>query len=92
MRWENPPAARPGRHASTKTQAEKDADELRKHPGEWALVEKDAHAAKAYQVKAGKVKAYQPAGAFEAVIRSTPKHSKDRGRLYIRYVGEEPES
>lgn len=64
------------------------AQTLRDRPGEWARVERPYQyaAAKkyAYRICIGGIKAFSPAGDFEAV------HRQDQGRYYVyaRYLGD----
>lgn len=84
LRFEDPPkrAYRP-----RKTKHERIAEKLTNRPGQWALIDNYASVASvnsmAYMVRNGKIKAYQPAGSFEAVARTADgKH-----RMWARYVG-----
>lgn len=91
IKWETPPEPRRGRQPDTRSDDQKFADQLRKHPGDWAVFREDANSSIAFQVKTGKVAAFRPAGAFEAVCRGiTPGGS--RGRIYVRFVGTEDAS
>jgi hypothetical protein len=63
---------------------EKVADELRNHPGTWALVADDALSAYVSQIKNGRLTAFRPAGSFDARVRNG---NGVRGNLYIRYTG-----
>jgi hypothetical protein len=62
------------------------AEELRARPGEWAVVQRKtstARAASAAQaIRTGRLRAYAPAGAFEAKSRKVG----DEYRVYARYV------
>lgn len=66
------------------------AEQLRQRPGEWALCLREV-AVNANAIHSGKIKAFQPAGAFTARTVQTHKRD-DRARplidLYIKYVGE----
>lgn len=64
---------------------------LRERPGEWALVLRGIHSSYATQVRRGKLAAFQPPGAFEAVsTKSTVTNDgKPTNDLYIKYVGHE---
>lgn len=88
IKWATPPQPNRGRPADTRTEAQKFADELRKHPGAWAIWREDANSSLAYQVKTGQVAAFRPAGAFEAVCRATQAGNKSRGTIYVRYTGD----
>ena len=84
MKWQTPPEPRRGRRPDTRTNDEKFADELRKHPGDWAVWREGVNSSLAFQVKSGKVSAFRPAGAFEAVSRAL---ENNRGTIYVRFVG-----
>jgi hypothetical protein len=82
--WEDPPESR-GRGSRTAWKAE--AAMLRRAPGKWARVSektgKDAYGAAqtlAYNIRRGKLRAFQPAGDFEARASG--------GVVWVRFVGE----
>lgn len=84
IRFEEPPAKSA---SATKTKHQKIVEKLVKRPGEWALIAAYTTPASmnsmAYVIRRGGLKAYEPAGAFEAVARTTDgKH-----RVWARYVG-----
>jgi len=87
--WEDPPQDRRshyGRHA-------KIAAELKAHPGQWAKIMTDANVSHTALIKNGGVKAYQPAGSFEAVARnSRTVDGRTRCDVYARYIGNGPGS
>jgi hypothetical protein len=64
------------------------AEQLRARPNEWALCLRDV-ASPSANIRKGRIKAFQPAGAFEARTVQTHRFD-DRGRplvdLYIRYT------
>jgi hypothetical protein len=67
------------------------AEQLKQRPGEWALCLRDI-SIQPRQISGGRVKAFRPAGAFQA--RTVQTHRRDdMGRplvdLYIKYVGKE---
>lgn len=62
------------------------ARQLRKNPGKWALIMKDANVATPNSIKKGVLVAFRPEGAFEAVSRVNGR--KGRVAVYARYVGE----
>lgn len=64
---------------------EEEAAELRGRPGEWALIADSAASSMASNIKYGTLKAFRPAGTFEAVCR---KQKHGYGEIYARYVGE----
>jgi hypothetical protein len=91
IKWATPPEPNRGRPADTRTDNEKFADALRKHPGDWAIWRDDANSSLAYQIKTGQVAAFRPARTFEAVCRSTGPGSGSRGTVYVRYIGNQTE-
>ena len=84
--WEGPPAsARGGRHA--KYEHLWIAEALRGRPGDWALILEDVPATIAHQIKRGILKAYRPAGSFEARTVSVDVSKGRAAKIYARYVG-----
>lgn len=86
IRWEDPPAPRSKPPRPWRWVAE--AAELREHPGRWARLTTDSAnlrsaAAMAHNIRAGLLRAFQPAGAFEAVARGD--------EVWVRYVGHDEE-
>jgi hypothetical protein len=84
IRWEDPPEDARGANVTDRWQAI--AEELRAHPGQWAVVlESTAGPCGGWvnRIRVGK-SAFKPAGAFEAVGRSEGK----KARVYARYVGD----
>lgn len=81
MKFETPPRERGD------SKWVKEAIELRERPGEWAVLHtsKSAQlsAAAARTIRVAKVKAWQPAGSFEAIARTVDGEH----RVYARYVG-----
>lgn len=66
------------------------AEQLKQHPGQWALCLRGIYA-QATSINRGMVNAFKPAGTFQA--RVVPDGGKDeKGRatvdLYIRYLGD----
>ncbi|MER7507985.1 hypothetical protein ABTX82_06400 [Streptomyces lavendulae] len=61
---------------------------LRERPGDWAHISdhdlKSRAANLAYRIRQGKIRAFRPAGAFEATSRKTGEAS---GAVWARYVG-----
>ena len=61
------------------------ARELRTRPGAWAQIPPDVHGrnprARVAQINRGTIKAFRPAGAYEAKMASN--------RLWVRYVGKQ---
>ena len=74
-------SGRSGRGPSRKHMAI--ADELRKSPGQWAMVMEAKTGQLASRISAGEITAYAPKGAFEAFSRAG-----DNGlyRIYARFV------
>ncbi|MEU9599764.1 hypothetical protein AB0E06_23490 [Streptomyces sp. NPDC048109] len=78
--FENPPPPR-----GTNAENEDIAEKLRTRPREWARIGAFSNADMlAANIKRGRPKAYEPAGAFEAVSRRVGQE----WLLYVRYVGE----
>lgn len=84
MKWQEPP---PSARADRATKYDAVALQLRQHPKRWALIiENNKSTSTAADIKNGRMKAFQPAGAFEAVNRQT---SPGRWSLYARYIGDD---
>lgn len=87
LKWEDPPPSNQGPRGKWGAVAA----ELKAHPGKWALIaEGIKHASTVSNgVKTGKIKAFEPAGEFEATTRSTtPKDGGPRVfDVYARYIG-----
>ncbi|MFD8023702.1 hypothetical protein ACFV6G_25170 [Streptomyces lavendulae] len=70
------------------TEAGRTARALRERPGDWAHIsdhdQKSQAANLAYRIRQGKLRAFRPAGAFEATSRTTDGTS---GAVWARYVG-----
>jgi hypothetical protein len=83
IRWEAPP---PGSQRGRGHRVDHDtiAVELRSRPGEWGLLPASA-TGMAGQIRRGDIRAYRPAGTFEAVRRDDATGIK----VWARYVGEE---
>lgn len=85
MKWEDPPGAKRGEGAQGKHIII--AAELRGRPGAWARVatyrNQRTAGSIAYGIRKGIQRAYEPAGAFEAVSRS----DSEGYQVYARYVG-----
>lgn len=65
------------------------ADTCRASEGVWFHAENQSPAA-ANNIESGRLAAFRPVGAWEAVMREVKVVSgKRRGDLYVRYVGEE---
>lgn len=85
IEWKNPPA--PKGRGNTNQEYEKIAAELRKHPGQWALVAHDIPTSKVGNIKHGLYAAFRPAGAFEACSRGVTPNKNRAAELYVRYIG-----
>jgi hypothetical protein len=92
LRFEAPPAAERS-NGNAAAQYTEEAAQLKARPGEWAVLKEftgEGSGARsgawrlASRVKKGEIKAFAPAGSFEAVTRSNG-HSK----VYVRYVAGE---
>lgn len=89
VRWEDPS---PRNHTDVAASWQPVADELRAHPGQWALVRETSllnAGVQASYIKSGKGP-FEPRGAFEArqrTYRAQPG-AQGVGRIYARYVGE----
>lgn len=85
IRWEEPPPPSPGGPGVTKQVIAHEfvAVQLRTRPGEWALIVDDyPHASVASLITRGKIRAYAPAGTYQAVARMVDGTQ----RIYARYV------
>jgi len=80
--WEKP-TPRLGRPPSANYSAL--AEELKKNPGEWALVGENLSISIGSHISSGRIKAFQPAGAFEGTIRGV--EGSRAKKIYARYVG-----
>lgn len=89
IRFEEPPLHRGGNRNGGRENPKyrADAAALMSRPGEWAIVHAGGRRSLAdglaYQIKSGKIAAYRPAGAFEAMARTVDGEY----RTYARYVG-----
>lgn len=77
--WEDPPEGRRTRGAVPHKEI---TAELRAKPGEWARIPELGAAGYVDAINTGRVRAYQPAGSYEAIQR--------RGQIYVRYLGGPP--
>jgi hypothetical protein len=64
------------------------AKQLRARPHEWARILRNVNPESCRAIKTGRSAAYRPVGAYEAVLRRNPEHSKYD--VWARYVGEQP--
>ncbi len=85
FRWENPPPDAKGRNGKSLITHELIASRLRGRPGHWALIHTtSAPSAIPRNITLGRIRAYAPAGTFQAVSRRVG----DEFRIYVRFVGE----
>lgn len=59
------------------------AEYARRHSGEWCLVSDDQPAGQVQHVRTARLRAFQPAGSFEAMMRGG---NGLRGPLLIRHI------
>lgn len=91
IRWEQPP---PRTRASGRLDWQPVAEELRRHPGRWALVwecsRRDADERRARGLSSGittaTLTAFRPAGSFNSSTRMSDSDVK----VYAVYLGDEP--
>lgn len=82
MKWETP---KPTRGRKPLVDYAGIADELKKNPGEWAVVGENMPISLGSNISSGRIKAFQPAGAFEGTIRG---QSNGRAvKVFARFVG-----
>lgn len=84
IEWAEPPATKAGGGRSG-GKHRKIADQLREHPGKWALIGRSMAPSMVTQIRKGLIAPYAPAGSFEAVGRN---YVDKRCDLYVRFVGE----
>jgi hypothetical protein len=85
LKWEEPPQQLLGRG---RTNWREIADALKSNPEQWAVVAENVSASTGTHIRYGRLKAFEPAGAFEA--RVSGARADDSGRaskVYARYVG-----
>jgi hypothetical protein len=92
LRWADPPPAIKGgareRHYYSPWGVL--ARQLRGEPGRWAVIHEGSRM-EAFSIhaiiRAGKVKCFEPRGAFESCTRSMPSGDARIYEVYARYVG-----
>lgn len=88
LQWTEPKQKNNSGGAPVKWQAE--AQELRSRQGEWAIIQVCETQGSASAFRAGialaRLKAFEPAGSFEAAAR---KNESGTFSVYARYVGEQ---
>lgn len=88
LRWQEPPARENSRSVSTRSKYQPVVDMLKQYPGRWALLMGAHQQPMATFIKQGKVKGFEPAGAFEATARKGRiVNGKKKWDIYVRYVG-----
>lgn len=89
-----PPRYRPG--AGRPARYLPEAAELRKKPGQWAVLcvqpSQNKASCMAHQIRTGGLVAFEPAGAFQAMARTVDVRHADGSRakerrVYARYIG-----
>ena len=83
VKFQDPPKTTGGRGSRGKHL--EIASELRGRPGEWALVMEGVAGSSPTMIRTGAIRAYTPAGAFDATARKRPDGKFD---VYARFVGE----
>ena len=83
--WQDPPA--PANGPGSGGSMQQFAEALKENPGEWALDPTGPfkNQPNVSNINGGRLKAFLPAGSFEAVGRKREDGQSDR---YVRYVGE----
>ncbi|MYT30490.1 MULTISPECIES: hypothetical protein [unclassified Streptomyces] len=81
-----PPAAH-----TTNTRHARIVAQLVNNPGKWAVIGRYGSAASArstaLNIRTGKLAAYTPAGAFDAVARTVHSGDESEFRVYARFIG-----
>jgi len=85
MKWEEPPQQLLGRgHTDWRAVA----DALKSNPNEWAVVAENVSASTGTHIRYGRLKAFEPSGAFEARVSGARGDASGRAsKVYARYVG-----
>ena len=85
MKWEEPPQQLLGRG---RTDWRAIADALKSNPNEWAVVAENVSASTGTHIRYGRLKAFEPSGAFEARVSGARADSSGRAsKVYARFVG-----
>jgi hypothetical protein len=63
------------------------ADELRSHPGQWAVVAEGVSASTGTHIRHGRLTAFAPAGTFEARVSGARDSDGRANKIYARYIG-----
>lgn len=93
VKWvDAPPAAQPGRKKNVREPKwAKEARQYRARPGQWGILCDDASSALAWQLSHQQVVAFRE-GRWEATSRALPTSKPGRGRIYVRYLGDEADA
>lgn len=78
LKFQDPPPRSAAKHQEI-------AEELRDHPGQWALALEAVHSTNARVIQQALNRVYQPAGSFQAVSRKRPDGKFD---IYARFLGD----
>jgi hypothetical protein len=85
LEWKDPPESRVLARPNSEYIAI--ADELRAHTGQWARIKANVSGTSLpSDIKKGRIRAFRPAGTFEAVVRRGA--IAKRWDVFVRYVGE----
>lgn len=84
LEWREPRRTRIG-HPSAHWQQV--ADTLREHPGEWAVVAPTASRSLAGNIASANIRAFQPAGSFEATCERVEGEPPEIYCVLARFVG-----
>jgi hypothetical protein len=86
IKFETPEPARSGKPRHNWAEI---AAQLRKRPGEWAVIDEDCPKTQGGNFSRGGNKAFRPVGAWEFTVRGASKSRAEK--LYGRFVGEKGE-
>lgn len=86
IKFETPEPARSGKPRHDWAEI---AAQLRKRPGEWAVIDEDCPKTQGVTFSRGGNKAFRPVGAWEFTVRGASKSRAEK--LYGRFVGEKGE-
>ena len=85
LKWEEPPQELLGRG---RTNWKEIADALKRNPEQWAVVAENVSASTGTHIRHGRLKAFAPAGAFEARVSGARSDESGRAnKVYARYIG-----
>lgn len=84
IKWENPA---PQSKGQSLYDWEAIAEYLKSNPGKWALIDDDAPRSMPGQIKRGVYAHLRPIEEWETTSRANDKGKKNRGKVYLRYVG-----